>query len=79
MGRRRREGRKKGRKAPRAERQTVIASVFFLFNFMLQISSVIINHVGEEMVYITFSCSDGSAQHYVGGGAHVLEHMGEAP
>lgn len=54
MGRREGKEGKKGEKRP-GRRQTVIILVFFLFNFMLQISSVIINRVGEEMVYITFS------------------------
>ena len=36
-------------------RQTIaVIIVIFLFHFMLQISSVIINSVEEEMIYITF-------------------------
>lgn len=53
----RREGKegKKGEKRPGRRQTIILLLVFFLFNFMLQISSVIINRVGEEMVYITFS------------------------
>ena len=53
----RREGKEgqKGEKRPGRRQTIILLLVFFLFNFMLQISSVIINRVGEEMVYITFS------------------------
>ena len=54
MARREGKERKKGEKHE-GRRQTVIILVFLLFNFMLQISSVVINRVGEEMVYSTFS------------------------
>jgi len=54
MARREGKERKKGEKHP-GRRQTVIIILVLLFNFMLQISCVVINRVGEEMVYITFS------------------------
>ena len=53
----RREGKegKKGEKRPGQRQTVIIILVFFLFNFMLQISSVVINRAEEEMVHITFS------------------------
>ena len=53
----RREGKegKKGGKRPGQRQTVIIILVFFLFNFMLQISSVVINRAEEEMVHITFS------------------------
>ena len=55
MAKREGKERKKGEKHPGRRQTVIIILVFLLFNFMLQISCVVINRVGEEMVYITFS------------------------
>ena len=55
MARREGKERKKGEKHAGRRQTVIILLVFLLFNFMLQISSVVINRVGEETVYSTFS------------------------
>ena len=71
----REDERRKGRKAGLSGRRqtiTVIIIVLFLFNFMLQISSVIINSVGEAMdIHYLLSTVMESNSVCLGGGAHV--------